>query len=193
VTYFRNETLKCLTEITNIKEETYNDRIKSLLLYTVKNLVKIIDSGKIFNKFEDIPKIHKNGNSIDQEFIQILGIFLTTTFRNHIEMLEKDSELTEAIKSSHYILIEISKIEEIEVFKNCLEYWIFLCSGIYHSSKNIQNKEENFFNNRSLLLLENNNEDQRNKFYEDILSSLRTVLVSRMAKPEEVRKKIKKR
>jgi hypothetical protein len=54
-----------------------------------------------FNFSKDIPKAFKNGSNEDQQFIQILGLFLTSLFRNY--QIEND-----AVIAGHFYLVEVS-------------------------------------------------------------------------------------
>ena len=64
-------------------------------------------------------------------------------------------------------------MDDTEVFKTCLEYWKYLTQDLYFSSK----KEY------PLLLSKG---DNRKQIYSKVLSEVRLVMISKMAKPEEV-------
>jgi exportin-1 len=178
---FRNDTLRCLTEIVSIQEEKYKQKITDLYLFMIQFLSKILQNASktknIFN-FKDIPKAFKNGSNEDQQFIQILGLFLTSLFKNY--QIEND-----AVIAGHFYLVEvcfliflplkISKVDDTEVFKTCLEYWKYLSQELYFSSAKK--------NDLPLLL---SKEDSRKKIYSQVLSQVRIVMISKMAKPEEV-------
>jgi len=73
-------------------------------------------------------------------------------------------------------LVMISEVEDVEVFKICLEYWNSLVEDLYNSE---------FFH----PTLESSKRQQvypRRRFYAPILSKVRFIMISRMAKPEEV-------
>ena len=124
---------------------------------------------------KDLPSAYKNGSDYDQKFVQILGLFLTTFFTNHLGVVEKDQH-SQAVLEGHQYLIEISKVDETEIFKNCLDYWIFFSRDLYFSDK-----KAGQFNDPLLL-----NRPTRKAIYSRILSQVRLVMVSKMAKPEEV-------
>jgi len=77
----------------------------------------------------------------------------------------------------HYLAL-ISEVEEVEIFKICLEYWNGLLYELYR---------ENPFSHR-LIYLKNNasNAPLRRDFYAPVLNKVRYLMISRMAKPEEV-------
>jgi exportin-1 len=107
-----------------------------------------------------------------------LGLFLTSLFKNY--QIEND-----AVIAGHFYLVEvcfliflplkISKVDDTEVFKTCLEYWKYLSQELYFSSAKK--------NDLPLLL---SKEDSRKKIYSQVLSQVRIVMISKMAKPEEV-------
>lgn len=73
-------------------------------------------------------------------------------------------------------MVQLSHVEELEVFKICLEYWSAFTSELYHESTP---------QNMGILNL-NNSPSGRHKMYAEVLSKLRHVIIARMAKPEEV-------
>lgn len=107
----------------------------------------------------------------DQEFIQILGLFLTSFFKTHLQLLEKGN--SEAVIGGHLYLVEISKIDDTEVFKACLEYWKHLTQELYFKKRE---------SSSNYLLLDK----PSHSIYDNVLSQLRLVMISKMAKPEEV-------
>lgn len=101
-----------------------------------------------------------------------LGAYLTY----HKRQVEKD-ELANLVIAAHLYLVQLSQVEELEVFKICLEYWATFTSELYHESTAQQNMG---------ILNLNNSPSGRHKMYAEVLSKLRHVIISRMAKPEEV-------
>ncbi|CAK9301134.1 unnamed protein product [Gordionus sp. m RMFG-2023] len=92
----------------------------------------------------------------------------------------------EALKQGHYYLLLISRVEEIEIFKICLEYWNHLASSLYREkpvSSYIFNcaSTDNSSGGTNLSEI-----PQRWRLYRGILTKLRVIIVSRMARPEEV-------
>ena len=88
------------------------------------------------------------------------------------------------LQSAMHLLVAISSVEDQEVFKICLEYWNILASDLYHSESQFQPPPQ------SALVLTpatlSPTASPRRQLYAPILSKLRVLLVSRMAKPEEV-------
>ncbi|KAJ7341307.1 hypothetical protein JRQ81_005250, partial [Phrynocephalus forsythii] len=79
----------------------------------------------------------------------------------------------------HYMLL-VSEVEETEIFKICLEYWNHLAAELY--------RESPFSTSASPLLSGTQHFDvpPRRQLYLPVLSKVRLLMVSRMAKPEEV-------
>lgn len=94
-------------------------------------------------------------------------MFLCTFLRVHATLVEK-RETAEAINKALQYLVMISEVEDVELFKICLEYWNSLASDLY---------KENPYGQPA---------GARRQFYSSILSKVRTIMISRMAKPEEV-------
>uniref|UniRef100_A0AAZ3QE89 Exportin-1 n=1 Tax=Oncorhynchus tshawytscha TaxID=74940 RepID=A0AAZ3QE89_ONCTS len=77
-------------------------------------------------------------------------------------------------------MLLVSEVEETEIFKICLEYWNHLAAELY--------RESPFSTSTSPLLSGSQHFDvpPRRQLYLPVLSKVRLLMVSRMAKPEEV-------
>lgn len=80
---------------------------------------------------------------------------------------------------AHSILVRIAQVQDVEVFKITLEYWNLLATELHHESA---------FMAAPLLLggMAMAMQSPRRTLYAPVLSKVRSVMVSRMAKPEEV-------
>ena len=151
-----------------------------------------------------------NGSSEDEAFIQNIALFFTCFFRQHLAVAEKAAETNPVLlQAAMNLLINISGVEDQEVrpaqrfvsaaptptppsvaspclaqlFKICLEYWNSVTSDLYHTECQFQPPPQ------SALVLSPaalSPASPRRQLYAQILSSLRVLLVTRMAKPEEV-------
>lgn len=83
---------------------------------------------------------------------------------------------------AHNYLVEISKVDEMELFKTCVEYWNFLAQNLCLVSAQAFNVPSNAFG--SLMLQAK--DSPRKRIYAPIMSKVRSVMISKMAKPEEV-------
>ena len=126
----------------------------------------------------NIREAYALGQDQEQNFIQNLAMFLCTYLKEHGQLVEKKQLDETLLKALHYLVL-ISDVEEVEIFKICLEYWNGLAADLYR---------ENPFMSTSPLFLTKNNVTipPRRLFYCPVLTKVRYIMISRMAKPEEV-------
>lgn len=158
---FRNVTLKCLSEIAGLQLQNYDHIFVQLFVQTMEQFVQMIPSDTNMNV------IYANGNDEEQCFVQNLAMFLCTFLRVHATLVEK-RETSDAVNKALIYLVMISEVEDVELFKICLEYWNSLAADLY---------KENPYGQST---------GSRRQFYSNILSKVRNIMISRMAKPEEV-------
>ncbi|KAI8978938.1 armadillo-type protein [Pilobolus umbonatus] len=161
----RNLTIQCFTEIVSLDTSTSNLdtlHIKLIDIYqTVMNQVEHITS-----KYkQDLPGSYKNFKVEDQEFIQEIAIFITTYLDKH-RILTEEHCGHHSVKQSLDFLLNLSRIEEREIWKICLEYWGKLTYDILQA-----------YNRQSFDLLTH---------YGPILKELTDVIINNMVKPDEV-------
>eukprot|EP00124_Ichthyophonus_hoferi_P001094 Ihof_evm13s50 gene=Ihof_evmTU13s50 len=175
VVEFRNNALQCLTEIAgaNIGEGRYSEQLIMLYMQTLEILKKMIPPET------DIPLSYKNGSSQDQDFVRFLSLFFTTFFKEHCKILEAQQETSLALVEGHYYLVQISDVDETEIFKICLEYWNTLSESLYNESPYTVSTMQ-----AGLML--GATQSPRRLMYAPVLSKVRHVLISNMVKPEEV-------
>jgi exportin-1 len=157
---FRNVTLKCLSEIAGLQLQSYDHIFVQLFVHTMDQFDQMIPPNTNMNQ------IYANGNDEEQCFVQNLAMFLCTFLRVHATLVEK-RETSEAVNKALTYLVMISEVEDVELFKICLEYWNSLAADLY---------KENPYGSAG----------SRRQFYASILSKVRHIMISRMAKPEEV-------
>ncbi|XP_065919599.1 exportin-1-like [Dysidea avara] len=170
---FRNVTLKCLTEIAavSVGPDQYTDELCTtfnLLLVQLKQMLPLTTN---------IKDAYKSGQDDEQNFIQNLALFLTTFLTQHGQLLERTSELRDALMEALHYLVLISDVDEKEIFKICLEYWNSLAANLY---------QENPFSTTSPLMLSAQAIPPRRQIYLHVLSKVRLIMISHMVKPEEV-------
>nr|NVI73689.1 embargoed [Cucujiformia] len=161
VPMFRNVTLKCLTEIAGVTVSNYNEMFINLFTQTMVQLEGMLSLET------DIKTAYAHGQDQEQNFIQNLALFLCTFLREHSNLAET-SISNDLLKNSLRYLVLISEVDEVEIFKICLEYWNTLASELYRDSTPM------YFGNN------------RRGFYQEVLNKVRYIMISRMAKPEEV-------
>lgn len=92
---------------------------------------------------------------------------------------------------AHQYLLKISQVEEREIFKICLEYWAKLVAELYEEIQQLPVMELPLLNLGAggMMQSASGNVSLRKSFYTEILARLRVVMIERMVKPEEVRRK----
>lgn len=122
----------------------------------------------------DIKEAYAKGGDEEQKFVQNLALFMCTFLKEHGTLIEAlpNQDLLGALSG----LLMISEVDDIEIFKICLEYWNSLASDLYHEYPVQHAGTQNalYYNN------------SRRDLYRPILTQLRYIIIGRMAKPEEV-------
>ena len=176
VPLFRNVTLKCLTEIAGLATGVqYDDAFAMLFSQTMAQLELMLPLDI------NIKEAFAKGQDAEQNFIQNLAMFLCTMLRQHGTLMER-RESRNVLKALQYLLL-ISEVEETEIFKICLEYWNALAADLYRESPFTIPPAPMFMSKTGAV---SSSSSQRRLFYQAVLSRLRYIIISRMAKPEEV-------
>lgn len=161
VPLFRNVTLKCLTEIAGVTVTNYDDMFVNLFSQTMAQLDSMLPLQT------DIKAAYSSGGDQEQNFIQNLALFLCSFLKEHGSIAE--NSVTVLRNALHYLVL-ISEVEEVEIFKICLEYWNNLAAELYREAPYTA---PIYFTSRRAL-------------YNEVLNKVRYIMISRMAKPEEV-------
>lgn len=188
---FRNVTLQCLTEIGGLQtggagQPTYEEQLVKMfteVLTTISNIIPLT---------MDLKSTYPQSNSRDQEFIQNLALFLCNFFGMHLPLIENLPN-RDFLTHGHYYLIRISQIDDREIFKITLDYWLKLVQELYEEMQSLPLQDMNPLilggglqaggaPNPALL----NNYPLRKHKYNEILSNLRVVMIEKMVRPEEV-------
>ncbi|GAA5797538.1 nuclear export factor CRM1 [Helicostylum pulchrum] len=176
VPQFRNVTLKCFTEISALQiTENYYEKMVTMFTSIMTATNTMIPPST------NIAEVYENSNDDDQEFVQNLALFLTGYLAIHLKTVERYPNSHELLVNAHFYLIKISRVEDREIFKICLEYWSKLVQGLF--------EEASSAGSGSLLDLNNMggyNGASRKNLYISVLSNLRVVMIECMVKPEEV-------
>ncbi|KAL9436623.1 hypothetical protein AB3S75_022640 [Citrus x aurantiifolia] len=185
---YRNLTLQCLTEVGALNfGDFYN--VQYVNMYNVF----MVQLQTILPATTNIPEAYAHGNSEEQAFIQNLALFFTSFFKFHIRVLESTQENISALLMGLEYLINISYVDETEVFKVCLDYWNSFVLELFDAHNNLENPAvtanmmglpmpllPSVVDGIGAQLL------QRRQLYAVPLSKLRMLMICRMAKPEEV-------
>ncbi|KAF1988072.1 hypothetical protein K402DRAFT_419916 [Aulographum hederae CBS 113979] len=188
---FRNITLKCLTEIAGLHTEpNYNEQLVTMFTETLTAISKIIPLSL------DLKVTYSQSNGRDQEFVQNLALFLCNYFTVHLSVIESLPN-RDFLTHGHFYLIRISQIDDREIFKICLEYWTKLVSELYDEMQQLPVTDMNSLLNMGVSSAMANgggardpgmlaNYPLRKHKYTEVLSNLRTVMIEKMVRPEEV-------
>ena len=79
----------------------------------------------------DLRAAYRSAKDDDQRFIQNLALFLSNFLKEHGILIERTVDLKETLLEALQYLVLISEVEEIEIFKICLEYWNILSAELY--------------------------------------------------------------
>ncbi|PKA48667.1 hypothetical protein AXF42_Ash018484 [Apostasia shenzhenica] len=182
---YRNLTLQCLTEVAALHFGDFYD-IQYVKMYTIfmVQLQTILPPGT------NIPDAYANGSGEEQAFILNLALFFTSFFKSHIQVLETTDENKAALLMGLEYLIGISYVDETEVFKVCLDYWNLLVLQLFEAHNTLENPAvaATIFGLQAPGMIAGTGSQvlQRRQLYSAPLSKLRMLMISRMAKPEEV-------
>ncbi|XP_021805386.1 protein EXPORTIN 1A [Prunus avium] len=185
---YRNLTIQCLTEVAALSfGEFYNAQ------YVKMYNIFMVQLQTILPPTTNIPQAYANGSSDEQAFIQNLALFLTSFNKSHIRVLETTQENIAALLMGLEYLINISYVDDTEVFKVCLDYWNSLVLELFEAHHNLDNPAAtaNMMGLQMNLLPSmvdglGSQIMQRRQIYASIMSKLRLLMICRMAKPEEV-------
>ena len=183
----RAVTLKCLTEAASLNASEYDEKFVTMFQNSMQQIASVVPPNVELNKTYAV------ANSSDQAFLQDLAMYICTFLANHVSAVESREQYRELLLTAHEYLIQLSKIEERELFKTCLDYWSKLVSGLFQEVQQIPAQELSPLMQLGFSQTSGApNPELLNKFplrkhiYNNILSELRLVVIESMAKPEEV-------
>ncbi|XWS42887.1 hypothetical protein CRYUN_Cryun16bG0052900 [Craigia yunnanensis] len=185
---YRNLTLQCLTEVAALNFGDYYN-VQYVKMYNIF----MVQFQTILPPTTNIPEAYAHGTSEEQAFIQNLALFFTSFYKFHIRVLETAQENIAALLMGLEYLINISYVDDTEVFKVCLDYWNSLVLELFDAHNNMDNPAvtanmmglqvpllPGMVDGLGTQLL------QRRQLYAGTMSKLRMLMICRMAKPEEV-------
>ncbi|KAK6197892.1 chromosome region maintenance protein 1 [Scheffersomyces amazonensis] len=189
----RTVALKCLTEIANLHSPENEEKFVIFFKDAMQEIYSIIPSST------NLKESYKIASSNDQSFLQDFAMFLCTFLSNHLSPLESSESLRELLLNSLFYLLELSRIDERELFKTCLDFWSSFVHSLFLEIQNIPRNELS-----PLLQLTYGSQIRgstsggapnpavlakfplRQHKYEKVLSKLRLVIIENMVRPEEV-------
>lgn len=169
----RNLSLQCLAEVAALQVgPEYNVKFGSMYNIFAGQLAALLPPGT------NIPAAYAAGSDEDQAFVQNLALFFTAFFKAHISVIEGGDPAALLAGLDH--LVNISYVDDDEVFKICLDFWNHFVPDVYSTVA----AEPNFAFGAAAA--GGAPPRSRRELYGSILSRLRALMISRMAKPEEV-------
>ena len=185
---FRSIAVQCLVEVSSISIDD-NPQYGHKLVFLLESVMKIIADQLPLTV--DIAASYASGNNEEQKFVSNFAQLLGTFLKEHSNLIEvtmaHPGEADQRKKQAHLLalkyLLKISQVEDVEVFKICLDYWNWLCLELFRESPFEQSTHSIVDSLKRFNRIE---ESPRRKLYADVLSDLRVLMISRMAKPEEV-------
>ncbi|XP_019444596.1 PREDICTED: protein EXPORTIN 1A-like [Lupinus angustifolius] len=189
---YRNLILQCLTEVAALQFGNFYDA-QYVKMYSV--FMGQLQS--ILPPTTNIPEAYAHGSNEEQAFIQNLALFFTSFYKVHIRILESTQENISALLLGLEYIINISYVDDTEVFKVCLDYWNVLVSELFDPNRSLENPAAaagNMLGFQMPMMLPlpgmvdgiGSQLLQRRQLYASPMSKLRMLMISRMAKPEEV-------
>lgn len=178
---YRNVTLKCLTEIASLSSGQHEENCVAMFDLSLKAIYSIVPVEA------NIEQIYETSNDRDQEFVQNLAMYFTTMLSNHLTSIEEKSTHA-SVLLAHQYLIKISRVEEREIFKVCLEYWAKLVADLYEQIQLMPLLDVSPLLQMPLGLggAPVPRAQQRKDLYSKVSEQLRFVIIERMVRPEEV-------
>lgn len=171
-----------MVEVASIPIEADFHEYDERLLGMFSSVVEII--GRDVPSDADIAKAYAMGSTEDQKFLSNLAQFFATFFKEHLTLVEKLAmkkvkNVRDQLEYALDILIKLTEIEDVEVFKICLDFWNWLCSDLYRDAPIADNR-------LSIFDMGRDDTNSRRSLYHIHLSRLRSLMITRMVKPEEV-------
>ncbi|CUM52032.1 unnamed protein product [Debaryomyces tyrocola] len=188
----RTITLKCLTEVSNLNSPELEEKFIIFFKDTMEQIYSIIPPDT------NLKQSYKIASTNDQSFLQDLAMFICTFLNNHLLPLEQNESLRELLLTSMHYLVELSRIEERELFKTCLDFWCNFVHGLFEEIQKLPQNELSplmqLSYSSSIKATSGGAPDPavlakfplREHMYTTILSKLRLVMIESMVRPEEV-------
>jgi exportin-1 len=138
----------------------------------------------------NIAQAYTNASDSGQELVLNLALFLSNFLSNHLRPIESE-ENRDVLLNAHLYMVKVSQVEEREIFKICMEYWLKLVAELYEEIQSSPSGDSGLLMGLSLggnggAQGTLNGASLRKNIYSDVLSNLRLVVIERMVKPEEV-------
>lgn len=188
VQQFRNAALECLTEIA-LLEVSYDAVFQNMHA----NVLGVFQHQLPLET--DIAEAYAHANDYECNLIRGLALFLTTFYSKHLSLVE-NPENQAALTCGMKYLVNISMVDDTEIFKICIEFWNKFAKGLYDNellapvvnSSMMHDIQHNLTRANGISFGGDKSQSSplRKTLYAEVLSRVRHVMVLCMAKPEEV-------
>lgn len=187
---FRVAVVDCLTEVACLPDneipEGYHPAVQMLLKQFVTQLEQIIP------RTTDLAESFDAGSEQDQLFIARLALFFGSFLKAHLKQFQVPGSELEIvlIEALHYFLM-VSKVDDEEIFKTCLEFWHFFTKEQYIKELGLKAPSPGALSTNGMagffsMPTPGHSKHDAVMAYTATHSELRHVLIDRMVKPEEV-------
>ncbi|KAK4535897.1 hypothetical protein CDCA_CDCA06G1922 [Cyanidium caldarium] len=184
----RNAVMRCLVEIGALSVSAeYDARFFYLYAAFMGKLAQVVPIEV------DIAAQHDRADEATQAFVMDLALFFNGFFAAHARLLEQstDAAQRQALVAGNLYLVKIARVNDVEVFKTCLEWWRTLAEDLYQSLCSVLDYAVGErtplavdVDRPSVLSLDE--QQARRQLYANVLYQIALVMIQRMAKPEEV-------
>lgn len=124
VAAFRTDTLMVLAEVGGLDRPAYARVFEQLYIGVLGQLVRFLPPDTTLRTvWPTLPASEKT-------FVRHLALFLASFFTAHSELLEVEAYRPALLSGLNY-LVAISDLDDPEIFKICLEYWLHLSNELY--------------------------------------------------------------
>jgi len=197
---FRNAALECLTEIASLAdlEPKYDEAFVRLYAGVLQALAAVVPRDASLAAAFDAA----SGREADQVFVRRLALFFSGFFKAHLRLVETRQHSAQLLEGLQY-LVRISAVPDNEVFQICLDYWHAFAQDLYASEtgratprpggfaaeagdEGPEDESAPRFGGRAREALAPDQPRKALFQHGGLLSQARLVMISRMAKPEEV-------
>lgn len=187
--------LKCLTEVASLPAAGHHDTLVSMFKLALLQIYLIIPV------LANLRSQYRLANSADQAFLQDLAMFLCTTLSCHMLLLEALPPTADLLQNALGYLLELSRIEERELFKTCLDFWSCLVELLFVEMQKVPLQHQHQEMTPLMQLAYGQSSSTAGgapdpqvlaKFplrmhnYALVLSKLRLVIIENMVRPQEV-------
>ncbi|KAJ5069587.1 intein-containing exportin-1 precursor [Anaeramoeba ignava] len=177
--------LQCLIEISLLEFiPNYAHKFVSLFNLSLEPILVFIPPTT------DLGIIYENGTDNDRALINTLVVFLSTFLKNHLKTLENSNEVgDEKIFIALELVVSMSRISDIEIFKICLDFWNSFASDLVNENmiyNSTQRSSVLGIGNQTYSANNSQTRSPRVQKYEEILAKVRYIMIENMVKPEEV-------